>query len=97
MNTASVDQIGIAIPKKSEMEHAFDSLFLELGGLNDYIVSLENKLIPVINPTGEGSQGGAPASPLAPAAPYLAQLRNARSSVIAMSTRLEKLRDNIVV
>jgi len=97
MNSTNVGSIEKEDQNTSEMEHAFDSLFVELGSLNDYITSLENKLIPVINPTGEGKQGGSPASPIAPEAPYLAQLRNARSSVMNMSARLEKLRDNVVV
>jgi len=81
---------------KSEMCSALESLFCELGSMSSYITSLENKLLPVLMPVGEGKSGGAPATPIAPEAPYLTQLRNARQQVIDMSARLEKMRDTLV-
>lgn len=96
-NTNAALTQGSTAPK-SEMEGAMDSLFVELGSLSAYIGNLENKLIPVLMPIGvENVKGGSPVTAIAPEAPYLAQLRNARSQVMAMSDRLEKLRDNLVV
>lgn len=81
----------------SEMQSAFDSLSNEICILRDYIGALESKLTPVLNPTGEGKQSGSSPSSISPEAPMLAQLRSARSQVMNMSERLEKLRDNLVV
>lgn len=82
---------------KSEMRGALDSLFVELDSLSAHIANLEGKLIPVLIPMGDAKTSNGSAIPLTPEAPFLTQLRNARSQVMSMSERLEKLRDNLVV